>query len=175
MKKTIMLSAVALMLAIFATSCTKELFFDYTIEDHDTHVKASLYTGTYTDTFTVKQQDLKAAFTAAKATFDMKKIKSMVAKGFKIKSKGATNLDGVKGVSLFIQLANSPVERKQIASTAVSPAAGATEYEMVINGTDLKDMLGDTDLWIIAEVYYDNPSDKYITVTKGTMTFNVKN
>jgi hypothetical protein len=177
MKKTTTFSAFALLacLIMLISSCSKEITVDYVIADKEKCLVASSFTGTVVDTFIIKQEDIKAAFAAAKATFDTKKIKSMVAKGFKVKGSGSSNLDGITGAELRIKALGTSGTGEQIASSSTKPATGATEIELAINGTDLKNLLGGPDLVVTLSVYYDNVAAKCVTVTKGTMTFNVKN
>lgn len=177
MKKTTTLSAFALLagLLMLISSCSKEITVDFTIADKEKCLVASPFSGTVVDSFIVKQEDIKAAFAAAKATFDTKKIKSVIAKGFKVKGSGSANLDGIIGAQLRIKALGTSGDGEQIASASSKPATGATEIELAINGSDLKSLIGGPDLVVLLYVYYDNVPAKCVTVTKGTLTFNVKN
>jgi hypothetical protein len=176
MNKTLQLSVFALFAGAFMllSGCGKDVTVDYTIADHEKCVAASPYTGGVVDSFTILQADLRAAFDAAKTTFATNRINSMVAKGFKIKGSGSSTLDGITGAAVYIKTQGTSGDGTQIASTSSSPSAGINEVELAINGTDIKEMLGERDLVVTLKLWYDNTQAKCVTLTKGTMTFNVK-
>ena len=181
MKKSVLFlfAAVVITGAIsLLSSCGKEVTITYNVQDCELCIAAQQFaSGTgFTQTYTIQQADLQAAFAAASTTYSESRINSMVAKGFKLKVSGAsTNLDGLAGAQAYIKKQSTSGDGEMIASTSAAPAAGATTIDLNYNGTNLKSLLGTEPLIITLRAYNKNSSPALcFKLTEGVVNFEVK-
>ncbi len=182
MKKSVLFlfAAVVITGAIsLLSSCGKEVTITYNMQDYTLclpDLPTVLSNGT-TQTYTLSQDDLKAAFTAASTTYSESRINSVVAKGLKLKvsTGGALNLDGVSGAQAYIKKQSTTGDGEMIASTGTI-APGATEVDLNLNGTNIKSLLGTETLIITLRVYnkYNNSPATCVSLTKGTINFELR-
>ena len=130
----------------------------------------------FTQTYTIQQADLQAAFTAASTTYVANRITSMVARGLKLKVSGSSvSLDGLGGASVYIKTQSTSGDGTQIASTSGSIAAGASEVTLALNGTNLKSMLGTEPLIVTLRLYNkDNSPAVCAKLASGTIDFGLR-
>ncbi len=181
MKKSVLFlfAAVVITGAIsLLSSCGKEVTTTYNVQNRELCIVAQPFASAtgFTQTDTIKQADLQAAFTAASITYTESRITSMVAKGFKLTVSGATtNLDGLAGAQVYIKKQGTSGDGEMIASTSASPAAGATTIDLNYNGTNLKSLLGTESLIITLRAYNKDSSPAMcIKLTQGVVNFELK-
>ncbi len=170
-----MLACVLLGGMLFMSSCNKEATYDYPLADQQLCIDAQQFaSGTgFESSFTIPQADLKALYGASK------ELRSMTAKGFKLKvsaSGSAVNFDKISGAQVYIKPVSASGDGTQIASTNSAFAAGTTEVDMAVSGTELKELMGSgEDLKVTLRVFNkDNSPQTCITLTKGSITLKSK-
>lgn len=181
MKKTFSLSIVAVLFAamLSVSSCTKEdLVIPYDLGSLTGCIEPNQFQGYQTYSYNISHDDIHDALAAVGVT-DMTKIKQARLKsGLKasISATGlATNLDELASVEVYIKETGTQGDGTQV---AYSPAIanGATEIELSMNGTELKDFIT-KDMTILVKILNKtsgNTKKACLTFTKGIIDISAK-
>lgn len=159
------------------SSCQKDITVSYSIPDFARCLPSMVSSGTGNDTtFIIQQSDIQAAFTAAKTTFDMARIKSAAAKGFKVTATGG-NLDGISGAQVYIKRQSTIGYGNQIANEKTAIGLGVTEIELDFSGVDLKPMIGGNEPLVLTVLLWnkDNSPATCVSLNKGVIQFQARN
>lgn len=181
MRKTFSLSVIAVLFAALfsVSSCTKEdLVIPYDLGSLTGCIEPNQFQGYQTYSYDISHDDIHDALAAVGVT-DMTKItKARLKSGLKasISATGvATNLDELASVEVYIKETGTQGDGTQV---AYSPAIanGATEIELSMNGTELKDFIT-KDMTILVKILNKNSGNTKkacITFTNGIVDISAK-
>lgn len=180
MKKIMSAAFVAVMFAttLSITSCNKDVLVIYNVPEKTVCLPT---TGSnpqngFADTAVVLVSDIKAAFSAVNATYDLSRIKTAKFKGFKavISTTGA-NFDQISGLQLYIKADGTSGDGQQIAYID-NIGNGVAEVALTLNGVDIKPLMSNEKLVLTLRVFNKagGNSEVCVKATTGTIEIQAK-
>jgi hypothetical protein len=155
MKKVLSTTTIFSLLAILLTigSCTKEdVIVLQNMEEYSYCVPASIYDGTTTQTFTLTQSQIQAAFAAVGATYNQDRIKNLNLKQISAQiTTNAATFNQIAGFEVYAKGPNTQGNGTQIAYIG-NIENNATQVTMLLNGAELKELLNETSIIITLRV-----------------------
>lgn len=179
MKKLFNLSAIALFLSMFfITSCNKDVTVFYNVGElsgclPQTNIQSA---NGYEYTEEVLVSDIRAAFDAAKVTYDLGRVKTARFKNFKaVVSTTGANFDQIAGMQLYVKADGTSGAGEQIAYVD-NIGSGVAEVALTLNGVDIKSLMNNQKLILTLKVFNKSAGNDAICVkiTSGIIEIQAK-
>jgi hypothetical protein len=158
------------------SSCKKE---DVTVlqglEEYSACLPANVNYGTTPFTYTITQSQIQAAFASAGVSFDKARVKAL--KLNKIRAQVVTTaatFNQIDGFEVYAKPTGASGDGTQIAYVA-SIGDNLTAVDMLLNGSDIKDLLNETSITFTLKVTTKpgGNSDICIKLTDGVLAYTV--
>jgi hypothetical protein len=181
MKKSYAMPVLAILFAaiLSISSCKKDdLVVPYDLGNQTVCVDPNPYQGYITYTTNTNHNDVQAVLTAAGVKDLNRLTKAALRTGFKatVSATGvATTLDEISSIEVYIKETGTSGDGTQIAYSPTI-ANGATEIQLNLNGTDLKDVVT-KDMTLTVKVLNKasgNTQKACLTLTNGIVDVSVK-
>lgn len=178
MKKIMSAAFVAVLFAttLSITSCNKEVLVIYNVPEKEGCLPATgIQSATgYAFTEEVLVSDIKAAFTAVNATYDLSRIKTAKFKGFKaVVSTTGANFNQISGLQLYIKADGASGDGEQIAYID-NIGNGVAEVALTLNGVDIKPLMSNEKLILTLRVFNKAGGNSAVCVKATTGTIEIQ-
>lgn len=182
MKKNLFVTTlVAFVLAgiIGITSCSKDpIVVPYNMSDFSPIVipaNPNVYGYTLFN-YTITQNDVKAALTAAGVNDPWGRLQKAEVKGLKATIEGNGNFDEIGSVEVFLKNTGTSGEGTQVAYSE-NIGSGTTSFDLKLNGAALKEMVKAGDINVLIKVLTKSPGNQNavcLKVGSGKLELTVK-